>query len=365
MKNILFLNTGIIWGGVEGWHYKTAKELLKRGYNVKILAVKNTPFHKRCQSAGLDVDFIKKINSGAFLNPIKIFKLSRYLKKEKIDVMFFCQSSHFKIGSVAGYLAGVERIIYRRALAKPINNHFYNRIFLNKCITDFMAISKTTLEKSFEKLPKNVISNSKIKLIYNGVKKSDFLESKADLNLRKEFNIKDDEVLIANIGRLGNQKAQQDLLYAVGVLKNEFTKFKVLIVGKGNRINEYKDIVNKLNLSDKVIFTGFRKDIPSILKQIDFVVHTALYEGCPWIVLETMAAGKPIVAVEIPSIEELVIDGETGYLSPRNRNELSDNIFRMIKSENKKEMGKKAKNIFENNYTFELMINKIEDYFLS
>lgn len=273
--------------------------------------------------------------------------------------------SHFKIGSVAGYLAGVERIIYRRALAKPINNHFYNRIFLNKCITDFMAISKTTLSKSIQNLPENVISNSKIKLIYNGVKKDNFLISKIETNIRKEFSINKKDVLIANIGRLCHQKAQQDALKALYHVKRKIKNFKVLFVGSGDRIDEYKKLTKELDLKEHVIFTGFRKDIPSILSQIDFVVHTALYEGCPWIVLETMAAGKPIVAVDIPSIDELVIDGETGYLSPRNRNELADNIFRMIKSKNKEEMGKKAKSIFENNYTFELMINKIENYFLS
>jgi len=363
-KNILFINTGVIWGGVEGWHYKTSKELAKRGYNVYILAAKDTPFYNECKKENLKVDTINIIGNGTFLNLFKVLSLKKYLINNKIDVMFFCQSSHFKFASLAGFLAGVEKIIYRRALANPINNHLYNRIALKNFITHFMAISETTLSKSIQNLPENFI-NKKIRLIYNGVRKDDFLDPKIESNLREEFSINRDDILIANIGRLCHQKSQQDLLKALYHVKRKTKKFKVLFVGSGDKVDEYKKLTKELDLKENVIFTGFRKDIPSILSQIDFVVHTALYEGCPWIVLETMASGKPIVAVDIPSIRELVLDGKTGYLSLRNKDELAENIFRMIRNKDKEKMGEKARSIFKDKYTFELMINKIEDYFLS
>jgi len=152
-KNILFINTGIIWGGVEGWHFKTAKALKKRGHNIFILAKNNTPFQLKCENAGLHIDYFNKIEDASFLNPIRIYRLVNYLKNNKIHTMFFCQSSHFKLASISGKIAGVENIVYRRALANPINNHLYNRIAMEKFITHFMGISKITIEKSFENLP--------------------------------------------------------------------------------------------------------------------------------------------------------------------------------------------------------------------
>lgn len=365
MKNILFINTGVIWGGVEGWNYKTAKALDKRGHNVFVLAKTETPFFKKCKNANLQVDTIKEINSSSFLNLFRVHRLKKYLIRNKIEVMFFCQSSHFKFASLAGYLAGVDKIIYRRALAKPINNHFYNRLALKKFVTDFMAISKTTLDKSLEKLPKDLISDDKIKLIYNGVNYDKFVNPKIKIDLRKEYDIDEEDTLIANIGRLGRQKAQQDLINAINVLEKKYKEFKVLFVGTGDRHKKFKDLVKKLNLEDKIIFTGFRNDIPSILNQVDFVAHSAIYEGCPWIILETMAASKPIVSVDIPSVRELVIDGKTGYLASRNKKELANSLFKMIQNEEREKMGEYAHEIYKKNYTFNSMINNIEKEFLN
>ncbi|PTX16248.1 Glycosyltransferase involved in cell wall bisynthesis [Halanaerobium congolense] len=359
-NNILFINTGVIWGGVEGWNYKTAKALDKRGYNIFILAKSETPFSKKCKKANLQVNTIKEINSSSFFNLFRVNKLKKYLIKNKIDVMFFCQSSHFKFASLAGYLANVDRIIYRRALAKPINNHFYNRLALENFVTDFMAISKTTLNKSLEKLPENVVSKEKIKLIYNGVNSKKFVNPKIKNNIRKQYNIDQDDILIANIGRLGRQKAQQDLINAINELNKNYKKFKVLFVGTGDKAQEYKNLVKELNLEDKIIFTGFREDVPSILKQVDFVAHSAIYEGCPWIVLETMAAAKPIVAVDIPSVRELVIDGETGILSERNTTKFANTLLKMIQNKEKEKMGEYAQKIYKKNYTFNKMIDNIE-----
>ncbi|CCU81047.1 Glycosyltransferase [Halanaerobium saccharolyticum subsp. saccharolyticum DSM 6643] len=365
MKNILFINTGIIWGGVEGWNYKTAKALNEIGHNVFILAKAGTPFLKKCREANLQVETIEKIDSGTFLNMLRVHRLKKYLKKNKIEVMFFCQSSHFKFASLAGYLAGVDKIIYRRALAKPINNHFYNRLALKNFVTDFMAISKTTLEKSLEKLPKDLISGDKIKLIYNGVNYDKFVNSNIKSDLRKEYNIDEEDTVIANIGRLGRQKAQQDLINAISVLEKKYKKFKVLFIGTGDHHKKFKNLVETLNLEDKIIFTGFRDDIPSILSQVDFVAHSAIYEGCPWIILETMAAAKPIVSVDIPSVRELVIDGETGYLTARNKEKFADALFKMIQNKEREKMGNYAHEIYKENYTFNNMIKNIEKEFLS
>lgn len=364
-KNILFINTGVIWGGVEGWHFKTAKALKKRGHNIFILAKNNTPFQKKCESVGLHVDTIGKIEDASFLNPVRIIRLVNYLRDNKIQTMFFCQSSHFKLASIAGKIAGVENIVYRRALANPINNHLYNRIAMEKFITHFMGISKITIEKSFEKLPKKIVDNIKTELIYNGVKYDDFVNPKINSDIRKEFNIKDDEILMANIGRLGEQKSQDDLINALAYLKENYTNFKTLFVGTGDYRSNYENLVKKLSLEKNVIFTGFREDIPSILSQIDFLAHSALYEGCPWIILETMAAGKPIVSVDIPSVREIVDNGINGYLSQRDKYSLGKTILKMIQNNKREEMGKRGHEKYKDNYTFERMIDQIEGSFLS
>jgi len=170
---------------------------------------------------------------------------------------------------------------------------------------------------------------------------------------------------MANIGRLGEQKSQDDLIKALSYLKENYTNFKTLFVGTGDYRSKYENLVTELSLENNVIFTGFREDIPSILSQIDFLVHSALYEGCPWIILETMAAGKPIVSVDIPSVREIVDHGVNGYLSKRDKYSLSKAILKMIKNDKREVLGKRGQEKYKDNYTFERMIDQIEDSFIS
>lgn len=362
IKNVLFVNTGTGWGGLEKWHYKTAVKLQERNYNIFILARSNSMFYDKCKKKNMNVTGIKKIANGTFLNIKRQLWLKSYLKNNKINAMFLSQSSHFKYGSIAGTLAGVEKVIYRRALAKPIKNKFYNKLLLKHCITDFMSISQKTCEENLKYISDKYLTDDKINLIYKGVEKNKFLNPDIKSDIRKENSI-DDEIIIANIGRLCRQKAQQYLIRALPEVIDKYKNIKVLIVGgKNSKYEEYRDLASKLKVDKYIIFTDFREDIPSILKQIDFMVHTAIYEGgAPWVIIEAMMAGVPIVSTEAITISEFVIDNETGYLAEdKNPEDIADKIIKMIENKEREKMGERAQEIAKNKYTFEKMVDNIE-----
>ncbi|MBM7622958.1 glycosyltransferase [Sporohalobacter salinus] len=367
-KRILFMNTGTGWGGVEKWHYDTALALQKRGYKIFVLGIKDEMFYNKCKEAGLTVANIEHIGDVTFINPFRLYWLVKYLKKNSIDAIFFCQSSHFKYGSLAAKLAGVESIIYRRALAKPIKNKFYNRWLLKYCVTDFMSISEVTRDENLKKIPNDYLAQEKIKLIYKGVKKDKFINPKIISNLREEFGIEDDELIIGNVGRLCRQKAQQYLIEALPIVLKEIDRIRVLLVGGSNdREKLYRKKVKELGLEDKVIFTGFREDIPSILKQLDFMVHTAIYEGgAPWVILEAMMAGVPIVTTDATTIPEFVTDGVNGYLAKnKDPDDIAKNILKMINNSERDKLGQKSAEIAREKFSFEKMVDEIEEKILN
>ena len=78
-----------------------------------------------------------------------------------------------------------------------------------------------------------------------------------------------------------------------------------------------------------------------------------------------MAAGKPIVSVDIPSVREIVDNGINGYLSQRDKYSLGKTILKMIQNNKREEMGKRGHEKYKDNYTFERMIDQIEGSFLS
>ena len=365
-KNIAFINSGVVWRGVEVWHYETASALADRGYNIFIRATKETPFYNKCKEAGFNVENINSIDGATFINPIRIYNLVKYFKDNKIDAVFFCQSSHFKFVSLAAKLAGVNKIIYRRAMAKSINNRFYNRWLLKYCITDFMSISKVTLDENLKDIPQNYLAEDKIKLIYKGVKKDKFVNPELKSNLRKEFGIKDDELMIGNVGKLCRQKAQQYLIKAIPKVLKEYDKAKFLFIGNGPKREKFENKVRELGIEDKVIFTGFREDIASILNQLDFMAHTAIYEGgAPWVILEAMMSGLPIVTTDAITISEFVTNGVNGFLAKnKDPDDIADKILKMINYSNRNELGEKSRQIAIKKFSFDKMIDEIEEKIL-
>jgi glycosyltransferase involved in cell wall biosynthesis len=366
VKNILFINTGLGWGGVEGWHLKTATALQKRGYHIFVLAVKERTFYNKCKAAGFQAKDIKHIKGNTWLNPFRIIWLIQYLKDHQIGAVFFCQASHFKYVSLAAKLAGVKRIIYRRAIAEPIKNHLYNKLLLKYCITNFMAISKTTRDESVKYIPAKYLAKEKIDLIYNGVNLDEFTKPEIKKNIREEFDIKEDELVLANIGRICRQKGQEYLIEALPYVLKSFTKFKLLLIGAGSKEELLMKRIKELGIEDKIIFAGFRNDIPAILSMIDFLVHTAIYEGCPWVIIEAMAAGKPIVSSNIESVAEIMVDGETGYLAEsKSPEDIAAKIIKMIYNPERDKMGEKGRKIVEEKFIFDEKIDRIEELYLS
>lgn len=363
MRNIAFINNSGAngWGGVEKWTFKMATALNRRKYKVHIIARDISKIYLNSKKRGFNTKNIKRIGSATFLNPFRIRELYNYFKKNNIDTVFFCSSPTFKFGTVAASLAGVNNIIYRRGSATPIKNKFYNRYFMQK-LSYFIANSKATKEKALkfiEDFPEN-----KVKLIYNGVDLDNYQNISFNESIYEEFNISESNKVMINVGRLDTQKGQLYLIKAAELLKKRNDKFHILLVGKGKLEEELKMLVNKLGLENNITFTGFRKDIPELLTQADFMVHTALWEGCPWSVLESLAAGLPVLATDSSSLPEIIVEEKNGYLAKdKDIEDISEKMLMMCKSADLDSLSKGARETAEKHFNFDRVIDETESCF--
>ena len=91
---------------------------------------------------------------------------------------------------------------------------------------------------------------------------------------------------------------------------------KLVIVGSGPLSENLKLMAHRLGIKDRVVFCGYRNDIPEIMTEIDVLVLGSDYEGFGLVLLEAMSAGTPILATRVSAIPEIVVDGETGLLVP-------------------------------------------------
>lgn len=131
-----------------------------------------------------------------------------------------------------------------------------------------------------------------------------------------------DGPLVGLVGRITPWKGQDVFLCAAGIVRRQFPDARFQVIGAalfGERDYEQRlrEIVRSEGLADAVEFTGFRDDVPALIARLDLLVHAST-TGEPFgqVVIEAMAAGKPVVATRGGAIPEIVIEGQTGLIVP-------------------------------------------------
>jgi glycosyltransferase involved in cell wall biosynthesis len=179
----------------------------------------------------------------------------------------------------------------------------------------------------------NKVTNKFI-LIHNGFDYSEFNQSSS--TLRKELNIADDVIIVGMIGRINNIKGQDYFLQIAGKLKAKKYSLAFIIVGDTvtgyeKKMDELKLIAAKENISTDVYFTGLRTDIGNVLNAFDiFVLPSILPDSFPTVVLEAMAAAKPVIATKQGGAVEMIKENETGMFIPLNNIDEAANIIEKL-----------------------------------
>lgn len=124
------------------------------------------------------------------------------------------------------------------------------------------------------------------------------------------------------VGRIAGWKGQHVFIRAAALIRADFPQARFLIVGaplfgEHDYERSLHALAEELEVTDCVEFLGFRDDVPAILAEADVVVHASIL-GEPFgqVIIEGMAAGKPVIATEGGALPEIVVPGETGLLVP-------------------------------------------------
>lgn len=152
--------------------------------------------------------------------------------------------------------------------------------------------------------------------ISNGINLDKFKPGKPSDELYEKFHIPRNKPLITYIGRLDEEKHVHILVHALELLHWSGRDFHAVIVGHGNAVEGLKELVETMRLSDDVTFTGLvsDEDLVQLHRLGDMYVMPSPTELQCLAMLEAMASGKPVVAVDAGALGELCLDGQNGYL---------------------------------------------------
>lgn len=185
-----------------------------------------------------------------------------------------------------------------------------------------------------------------------------------NIEIRKEFGISKEEILIVSTGRIIKDKGFEVLTNAI-IEGKEWENTKFLIVGEGDYLEEMKHRIAEAKLESRVIFTGYRKDVQQILKESDIFVLCTLHETLCNSVVEASYAGLPVVVTNTGGIPEIVEDNITGFLiEPYDYKKVLKMLKKLIYDEKLRvNMGKHGRIQIDNKFSNTEITRKIDLFY--
>jgi glycosyltransferase involved in cell wall biosynthesis len=359
--------------------------LIRAGAEIQVVNVINSldnekfdkylfTYHKRIdQHKTLDHSNIRFFNQPRKykLDFAGVRTLSKIIDTQKIDVVHCTNFFSLFMGwlatifskSTPKLIVAIHTTIIESVKFRIIVNVLY-RWSLKKC-DNVIFVCKKQAEYWKEKY--NFLSNKSI-VIYNGIDPNyfdpnNFIKHGDDIKIR--FSINHDTTIICCIARFRKEKAHEDILKAISLIKDNIF---LLLVGDGPRKVFIKRIVKEMGMENNVKFLGRLDDVRPVLAASDIsVLASTAVETFSMAMLESMSMGVPVVASNIGGLSEAIIPGETGELfSPGDPDMLAKMLTKMIDNKPRfSKMKKKCRKLIFDKFSADKMVSAIERLLIS
>jgi glycosyltransferase involved in cell wall biosynthesis len=244
------------------------------------------------------------------IDPRLLIGLCQTIRRQRPDIVH----AHSRRGAdwwggIAAQLCGVKSVLTRRvdnpesALLVRLK---YNRF--DRVVTISEGIRQVLLSEG--------VAEKHVELIHSVVDLEQY-NCQADRPwFEQEFSLHPGERTVAIIAQLIERKGHRFLLAGAEKILAAVPNLRFIFFGQGPQRQELETECRARGLEEKVVFAGFRNDLPRVLPNLDLVVHPALMEGLGVSLLQTAAAGRPMVGARAGGIPEVIREGVNGYLVP-------------------------------------------------
>jgi len=360
---VLFLITGLAYGGAETQLVNVATKLKKRGWDVRVVSML-PPYAFTEELNEADIPLATLNMRRGVADPRAVFRLVKMLREWQPDIVH----SHM---IHANLLARIARIFYKIPVlictAHSIDEGGRWREIAYR-LTDFLAdITTNVSQAAVERyISVGAVPKDKIRFMPNGIDTSRFKpDEMVRKRLRNELGIDDYFVWLA-VGRFEEQKDYPNMLQAFSKVVAKKSDVVLLLVGQGYLMEEVKELADELGLTEKVRFLGLRRDVPDLMNAADAFVLSSRWEGFGLVVAESMACELPVVATDSGGPREILDGGTLGFLVPPADSEaLAEAMLEMmILSEGERQaIGRSGRAHIEANYSLERVVEQWEELY--
>lgn len=342
MKKILF--TASTYSHINNFHLPYLKRFKELGYEVHV-AVGGSKHDIEYADKVYDIPFQKSIIS---IENFKLsYKLAKIIKNEKYKLI----STHTSLAAFFTRLA-VALSLSKAHVTNTVHGYLFDENFpfikkyimlfaekIMKLWTDDIIVMNSDDE--------NIARKHKLykKDLYfidgMGVDFSRLQVCEDIYEERKKFNIKSEEMVLVYAAEFSDRKNQKMLIKALEKLPENI---KLILMGDGQNFEKCKLISKKLDLEERIIFTGYVKNIEYYYSIADICVSASRIEGLPFNIMEAMYMRLPLIVSDIKGNKDLVEDGKNGYTYPYDDIDVfCDKILELYNNKDKRlEFGKKS-----------------------
>ncbi len=252
-------------------------------------------------------------------DPTAPFRLSRILRERRVDVLLLI--NHFNTllyGVLAAKLAGVPCVNWHNETNKPYRLHAltqFCRRLAHRGVDVIAAAAKGHGEyiKKIERLP-----GEDVRVVYNAVDPARAASDLSKAEARTRLDVPQDAKVVVQVAALRPDKAHQVMLRALAEVLKDVPEAVLLVAGDGPERPALETLAAELGLGGHCRFLGVRRDIGNVLAAADVMALSSnpQQETLSVAAIEAMFAGLPVVCTRVGFMDEIILQGETGFLVP-------------------------------------------------
>ncbi len=357
---ILFIITGLAYGGAETQLVRLATRLKARGCEVRVISLAPPKAYVK-ELESVDIQVASLGIRRKLPDPRPIHHLVRLIRSWQPDIVHSFMVHANLLARLVRPMSPVPVLV---CSARSTDEGGCFRELLYR-FTD--PICDITTQVSCDGLERYVqigaVPRHKIRYIPNGIDTARFCpDPDARKRLWGDLRVGDAFIWIA-VGRFDVPKDYPNMLRAFSHVVEERPEALLIIIGDGLLRPNMEELARDLGMKDQVRFLGICRDIPELMNAADAYVISSAWEGMANVLLEASATGLPIVATDVGGNRDVVQDGETGLLvPPKDPRALAGAMLRLmaLSDKERRQMGEAGRQYIEASYSLDHVVDMWE-----
>jgi glycosyltransferase involved in cell wall biosynthesis len=298
-----------------------------------------------------------------FWNPKSMISLMNLIRRQGIDIVHVHSQEAGLLVRIIARLAGAKTIIYTPQCTNIRNDRWF---WFYRLIEKYLSfITDTIISVNGADRLRIIewgIPSSKVVTIKNGIGLSLFMESIDAEEMKRKMGLDEKQPVVMQVGRLNNQKDPLTFMNGASRVADEHPEVQFVLVGDGPLKDELERHIQELGLNDQFHCLGWQDNGYKLIAMADIISLTSRWEGLPYVLLEAMAWSCPVVATAVNGCPEVVQDGISGYLIPKeNAAAWAKSVIKLLENpERSVEMGRRGNERLKEEFSLKKMVEQTE-----